>query len=143
MSIETESPAQNTDRELYREPDAGNGSFYSDSVFVTEGGAIGMNVGGSVIVKSIRAWHELATNPRFVYDTEKRTLVPVSPSSPLPWDSRANRHYEPVERRAEQIYAGLAYDGPGEKPAWVPHGNSTKQDEARQAARSELQKARR
>lgn len=56
----TERAAKNTDRELYREPDQGNGSFYSDSIHVTEGGGIGMNCGGTVYVMPIRRWHDLA-----------------------------------------------------------------------------------
>lgn len=45
--------AENTDRELWRER---LGDFYADSVFVTEGGSIGMQAGGYVIVKPIRQW---------------------------------------------------------------------------------------
>lgn len=56
----------------------------------------------------------------------------------LPWDAGTNRCYPPVERRAEEIYDALPYDGAGEKPAWVPNGNSFKQDEARTLARLEL-----
>jgi len=32
---------------------------------------------------------------------------------------------------ARNIYENMSYDGKGEKPAWVPYGNSFKQDEAR------------
>ena len=32
---------------------------------------------------------------------------------------------------ARAIYEDMPYDGKGEKPAWVPLGNSFKQDEAR------------
>lgn len=53
----------NTNVELFREklgdkldPD----NYYSPSVHVTQSGAIGMNVGGFVIVMSIRAWHDAA-----------------------------------------------------------------------------------
>jgi hypothetical protein len=53
----------NTDVELFREklgdkldPD----NYYSPSVHVTQSQCIGMNVGGYVIVMSIRAWHEAA-----------------------------------------------------------------------------------
>lgn len=56
----TEHAAKNTDRELYREPDKGNGTFYSDSIHVTEGGGIGMNCGGHVIVMPISGWHAAA-----------------------------------------------------------------------------------
>lgn len=50
--------AQNTDRELWRERE---GDFYSDRIFVTQNGAIGMDVGGRVITMPIRQWHEMAT----------------------------------------------------------------------------------
>lgn len=70
-------PVKNTDRELYREPDKGNGSYYSDSIFVTEGGGIGINCGGHVIVKPIRDWHNLASQ-KFTYDKTRRTLVPAA-----------------------------------------------------------------
>ena len=49
--------AVNTDRELWRERD---GDFYADSIHVTKDGAIGINVGGHVIVKSVQEWHALA-----------------------------------------------------------------------------------
>lgn len=52
--------ATNTDREIWRGPDEGNGSFYADSIHVTEGGSIGMNVGGEVIVMPIRNWFRAA-----------------------------------------------------------------------------------
>lgn len=54
-----EQAAQNTDRELWRGPDEGPGSYYADSVHVTAGGAIGMNVGGYVIVMRPREWHNV------------------------------------------------------------------------------------
>lgn len=53
----TPTPAQNTDRELWRErPD----DYYADSIHVTTSGGIGFNCGGHVIVKPLRAWHGLA-----------------------------------------------------------------------------------
>lgn len=58
-----------------------------------------------------------------------------------PWDVFWNRQYEPVERRAKEIYDGFKYDGPGTKPAWLPHGNGIKQDDARSLARKELREA--
>ena len=48
---------KNTDRELWRER---ADDYYAPSLFVTEGGGIGINVGGSVIVKPVRDWHSLA-----------------------------------------------------------------------------------
>src|SRR5688572_30820417 len=47
---------KNTDRELWRERD----DYYADSIHVTEGGGIGINCGGTVIVKPLREWHKLA-----------------------------------------------------------------------------------
>lgn len=69
-----------------------------------------------------------------------RTFV-LPPPSQLPWDAYHNRFYEPVEERAQRIYATFTYDGPGNKPTWVQHGNSTRQDDARELARAELQLA--
>ena len=51
---------QNTDRELWRETED---DYYAPSLHVTEGGGIGMNVGGTVIVMPIREWHALAVVP--------------------------------------------------------------------------------
>ncbi len=51
-----DNQAANTDREIYREPDAGHGSFYSDSIHVTKEGGIGINCGGTVVVMSLQDW---------------------------------------------------------------------------------------
>lgn len=48
-------PYLNTDKELWRERE---GDYYADSIHVTEGGGIGMNCGGYVIVQPIRKWDE-------------------------------------------------------------------------------------
>lgn len=120
---------ENTDRELWRGPDEGNGSYYADSIFITKEGALGINCGGSVHVRPIREWHRLAGGP-----------INMRPQ-PDAWDAPSNRGYEPVETRAAEIYAAFGYDGPGEKPAWFPGGNSLKQDLARDDARQELRQA--
>lgn len=117
---------ENTDREIWRGPDEGSGDFYADSLHITKDGALGINCGGSVYVKPIREWHHLAGG-----------LIKMRPD-PDAWDAPANRSYEPVETRAAEIYASFGYDGPGEKPAWMPGGNSLKQDLARYDARLEL-----
>ena len=52
--IPVNNVAQNTDRELYRE----GGNDYSPSIHVTESGGIGINVGGHVLVASLRNWHD-------------------------------------------------------------------------------------
>jgi hypothetical protein len=49
----------NTDRELWRELE---GDYYSDSIFVTEAGGIGINCGGNVIVKPLKDWHTAMNN---------------------------------------------------------------------------------
>lgn len=51
----------NTDRELWRGPDDGGGSYYADSIHITEGGGVGIDVGGHVVVKPLRDWHALAS----------------------------------------------------------------------------------
>jgi hypothetical protein len=63
----------------------------------------------------------------------------IAKPPPVRWDAFYNRHYEPVEKRAAEIYATFEYNGPGTKPDWLPHGNSTMQDKARELARDELQ----
>lgn len=49
----------NTDCILWREVED---NYYSPSIFVTEHGGIGMNVGGNCFVMPIRKWHELAAH---------------------------------------------------------------------------------
>lgn len=51
--------SENTDRELYREVE---GDYYANSIFVTEDGRIGMNVGGTVIVQPIAKWHRAVSD---------------------------------------------------------------------------------
>ena len=53
---EMEYAAQNTDTELWRAPP---GDYYADSVHITEGGGLGINCGGLVIVRPLRDWHSL------------------------------------------------------------------------------------
>ena len=48
---------ENTDHELFRETP---GDAYAPSLHVTKQGGIGINVGGLVFVKPLRAWHGLA-----------------------------------------------------------------------------------
>ena len=49
------SAKKNTDRELWRKVP---GDYYSPSIHATEGGGIGINVGGHVIVAPVEKWHE-------------------------------------------------------------------------------------
>lgn len=55
-----ERAVENTDKEIWRGPDEGFGSFYADSIFVTKDGGIGINCGGNVRVMPVRMWHALA-----------------------------------------------------------------------------------
>jgi len=48
--------AENTDTEIWRKV---KGDYYSPSIHVTKSGAIGINVGGAVIVASVEKWHEV------------------------------------------------------------------------------------
>jgi len=63
---------------------------------------------------------------------------------PQRWDDNRNRSYEPVEKLAQQIYEAFPFVNergepmPGKKPAWMPHGNGLKQDQARREARERL-----
>jgi hypothetical protein len=50
-------PCENTDREIWRERED---DYYADSIHVTQEGGIGINCGGTVFVKPVRAWHALA-----------------------------------------------------------------------------------
>ena len=61
--------SKNTDRELWRERDD---DYYAASLFVTESGGIGMNVGGHAIVMPIREWHALARSHRFMPHVKKQ-----------------------------------------------------------------------
>jgi hypothetical protein len=56
MAEKIGGPCVNTDRELWRERD----DYYADSVFVTAGGGIGIQVGGKVHVLPLHRWHALA-----------------------------------------------------------------------------------
>lgn len=61
MSQESIGPFKNTNREIWRErPD----DFYAPSIFVNEQGGIGISVGGHVITRTVREWHNLAAPGR-------------------------------------------------------------------------------
>jgi hypothetical protein len=64
-----DGPAENTDREIWRETP---GDFYSPSIHVTKEGGIGMDVGGHVIVMDIYGWHKLAVQQ---IDADMQRLV--------------------------------------------------------------------
>jgi len=83
-------PKQNTDRELWRESD--DRSQCTPSIHVTQDGGIGINVGGTVIVRPIREWHALAagaTNARRIanvadFMAEDDDEVPAPAATPQP-----------------------------------------------------------
>lgn len=70
-------PAKNTDRELWRESDVR--SQCTPSIHVTQDGRIGISVGGTVITRTVREWHELANHPRvpFIAPNGMTSLVAV------------------------------------------------------------------
>ncbi len=56
-----EIPTKNTDRELWREPFPDPpGDYYAPSIHVTAQGAIGIDVAGTVFVRTLQEWHSLA-----------------------------------------------------------------------------------
>ena len=79
-------PCLNTDRELWRERE---GDYYADSIHVTEGGGIGMNCGGYVIVQPIRKWHEASRDLAAMIERADR------------WDRLFKKH-------SPALYAALA-----------------------------------
>ena len=70
----TNGSAQNTDVELWRERE---GDYYADSIHVTEHGGIGINCGGHVIVKTLRAWHDLDARNRFLAEALTKVIEDV------------------------------------------------------------------
>lgn len=83
MSQCPEGPFENTDRELWREV---ADDYYAPSLHVTKDGGIGINVGGHVYVKPLRAWHALASKDcpfPTLLDTEN--LAKPSPDRTASW----------------------------------------------------------
>lgn len=70
----TQQAAQNTDRELWREkPD----DYYSNSIHVNAGGGVGINVGGTVHVRTLKHWHTLAEMERAGLSTQSEATSHV------------------------------------------------------------------
>lgn len=84
-----DDPTLNTDTELYREELK---DYYANSIFVTEDGRIGMDVGGLVIVKPIAEWHKLAES-----SLSKDEILKARPAMPPQHVGRDNNDYH--ERR--------------------------------------------
>lgn len=59
----SEKAYQSNDKVLYREKYSDHWGSFDDTLFVTEQGAIGINVAGSVYVMPLKAWHKLAGGP--------------------------------------------------------------------------------
>lgn len=70
---------ENTDKEIWRGPDKGNGDAYADSIHVTRMGGISFNCGGHVIVRSPKSWHSLALRkPPQRYDITNDEMIEVT-----------------------------------------------------------------
>src|ERR1700760_57705 len=99
MSINPDAAQENnTNRELWRGPDDGRGAYYADSIHVTQGGGIGIDVGGHVIVKPLRDWHALAAAARDP-GTNHLFLDPANPDT------------KPVPSRNKQLIRGAVARG--------------------------------
>jgi hypothetical protein len=88
-----ERAAQNTDRELWREL---HGDYYANSIHVTEGGGIGINVGGKVFVKPLAEWHKLAAAAESAR-AERGGTLPVTPQDytvSIGWLERLRDHVD-------------------------------------------------
>jgi hypothetical protein len=51
------------DEVIWREKHSEHWGSFDDTIFVTDMGLIGINVGGSVYVMPLKKWHELAGGP--------------------------------------------------------------------------------
>jgi hypothetical protein len=102
-----ETAVMDTDRELWREPtDEVGMEYYQPSIHVTKRGGIGINVGGTVIVKSLRDWHALAM-PEFKAHVEAQRRSWVIGELMLTHDfmtrEEAERHYDAAAKMMSQI----------------------------------------
>jgi len=82
---------QNTDVEVWRERP---GDYYSDSVHVTQDGAIGVSSGGTVVVRTARDWvgmHSLTD--------DERLLIAAAAEE---WEEHAQRWRDNDERVADE-----------------------------------------
>ena len=59
---------KNTDKQIWVKEGAEIDEGYLPSIYVTEGGHIGIKVGGTVIVKSVEDWHKLGNR---IEDTKR------------------------------------------------------------------------
>lgn len=71
----------NTDRELWR----GEDDEYAPRIIVTTGGQIGINVGGTTIVRDVREWHRLANDENNGWQ-QGRLSAPIAPEPDPQWE---------------------------------------------------------
>jgi hypothetical protein len=96
--------AVNTDRELWREPSIPPGmEYYAPSIHVTEGGGIGIDVGGLVFVKPLREWHRLAMMVDSVpLPSVSGETITMKPPQPARWRAKGMGRPEDIP---EDIWA--------------------------------------
>lgn len=100
----TNEGADNNDVEIWRERP---GDYYANSIHVTAGGSIGINVGGLVIVKPLVEWHRLALEaapahpPEVGVEAEPVAWVvwmdisgKIRPTDPIFFDEQAARNQQ-------------------------------------------------
>ena len=48
---------------IWREKHSDHWGSFDDTIFITENGGVGINVGGSVHIMPLKEWHKLAGGP--------------------------------------------------------------------------------
>lgn len=66
----------NTDREIWR---GMGGDYYADSIFVTQGGGIGINHGGHVVVQPLSKWFGAVSEIETLRAENERLKVALKP----------------------------------------------------------------
>ena len=100
---------ENTDRELWREGDPESSmSYYEPSIHVTADGGIGINVGGTVYVKTLREWHSLAGGPISLVSQQNPTTGEWEPAVPL---QDSYRHWPWLQRVVDWLWRVKPRDG--------------------------------
>jgi hypothetical protein len=100
-----DQPAQNTDRELWRERE---GDYYSDSIHVTLCDSIGINCGGMVIVKPLRAWFALGKQSNETLGLQMADATAVSTSETSALQSERSEDGERASALAPSVGRGNA-----------------------------------
>lgn len=103
MTTNPRLAAKNTDRELWREESglpADPDNYYAPSIHVTAQGGVGINVGGTVIVKTLREWHSLALTPA----TDDAVTPEMRKAGLDAWYAKADS----TAGRLENIYRAMA-----------------------------------